>query len=175
VLARNESLETSPLGTGPHPYLVAGEGAVDDWMLQLPAAKVLAVTEDRLIPTELEPVDAQDAERFDWRVARTIGAAEIDHAYTALEADEAGLTTVRLTDASGSGVEMVWDDTCPWVQVHTADLPDPQKPGHRAGLAVEPMTCAPDAFNDAAYPFDTGLIEIEPGETAEASWRIAAI
>ena len=175
VLARNESLETAPWGTGPHPYLVAGEGAVDDWMLQLPAAKVLAVTEDRLIPTELEPVDAQDAERFDWRVARTIGAAEIDHAYTALEADEAGLTTVRLTDASGSGVEMVWDDTCPWVQVHTADLPAPQKPGHRAGLAVEPMTCAPDAFNDAAYPFDTGLIEIEPGETAEASWRIAAI
>jgi aldose 1-epimerase len=33
------------------------------------------------------------------------------------------VATVRLVDPSGTGVEMVWDQACPWVQIHTADRP----------------------------------------------------
>ncbi len=61
----------------------------------------------------------------------------------------------------------------PWVQVHTADRPG--LPINRIGLAVEPMTCAPDAFNADSYPYDAGLIVLKPGQTTEASWRITAI
>ena len=46
---------------------------------------------------------------------------------------------------------------------------------HRAGLAVEPMTCAPDAFNASSYDFDAGLRVIEPGASVTASWRLSAI
>jgi aldose 1-epimerase len=174
VRATNESDAAAPFGTGPHPYLVAGEGVVDDWTLELPADEVLDVTADRLAPTELRAVDADDAARFDYRTARTIGAAEIDHAYTALRRDETGTATVRVTDAGGSGVAMSWTAECGWVQVHTADLPA-RGPGHRGGLAVEPMTCAPDAFNASAYPYDTGLLVVGPGESVDASWQISAI
>lgn len=174
VRATNESDAAAPFGTGPHPYLVAGAGVVDEWTLELPADEVLHVTADRLAPTELRAVDADDADRFDYRSARTIGAAEIDHAYTALRRDDSGATTVRLTDAAGAGVAMSWSGDCPWVQVHTADLPT-RGPGHRGGLAVEPMTCAPDAFNASAYPYDAGLLVVGPGESVDASWRIAAI
>jgi len=173
VTARNESTEPAPWGTGPHPYLVAGEGLVDDWTLDLPAAQVLAVTPDRLIPTDLVAVDADEPQRFDFRSARPIGAVEIDHAYSGLVRDDAGLATVRVTVADGTGVEMSWDAACPWVQIHTADKPEASL--SRLGLAVEPMTCAPDAFNADAYAYDAGLIVVEPGGTAEASWRIAAI
>ena len=173
VTARNESTEPAPWGTGPHPYLVAGEGRVDDWTLELPAEQVLAVTPDRLIPTELVAVDADDPERFDFRTARRIGTAEIDHAYTGIVRDADGFATVRLTDADGTGVSMSWDSACPWVQVHTADKPEPAQ--SRLGLAVEPMTCAPDAFNAPRYAYDAGLIVIEPEASATASWRIAAI
>jgi aldose 1-epimerase len=173
VSARNESAEPAPWGTGPHPYLVAGDGKVDDWTLELPAAEVLAVTPDRLIPTELVAVDADDPARFDFRVARPIASAEIDHAYTSLARDASGIATVRVTDAAGSGVAMSWDAVCPWVQVHTADRPG--LPIDRIGLAVEPMTCAPDSFNAASYSYDAGLIVLEPGASAEASWRIAAV
>ncbi|MFB8146774.1 aldose 1-epimerase family protein [Microbacterium sp. NPDC056003] len=173
VIARNDSSEPAPWGTGPHPYLVAGEGLVDEWTLELPAAEVLAVTPDRLIPTDLVAVDADEPERFDFRSARRIGAVEIDHAYTGLARDEHGVATVRVTDDSGSGVEMAWDAACPWVQIHTADKPDAAL--SRLGLAVEPMTCAPDAFNAPNYAYDAGLIVLEPGASAEASWRIAAI
>jgi aldose 1-epimerase len=174
VRATNESPDAAPWGTGPHPYLVAGPGHVDDWTLDLPAAEVLAVTADRLIPTGLQAVDAEDAERFDFRSARRIGAVEIDHAYTSLERDADGYAVVRVTGADGSGVEMCWDAACPWVQIHTSDK-GVGKPGHRTGLAVEPMTCAPDAFNADAYDYDAGLLVLPPGESAEASWRISAI
>jgi hypothetical protein len=40
---------------------------------------------------------------------------------------------------------------------------------------VEPMTCAPDAFDAASYEFDTGLLVLVPGGSAIAAWRIAAI
>ena len=176
VRARNESDAAAPFGTGPHPYLVAGPGRVDEWTLALPASEVLQVTEDRLAPTVLRPVAEAGADRFDYREPRRIGAAQIDHAYTALDRDDDGLATVTVTDPSGAGVEMAWDAACPWVQVHTADLPGgARQPGHRAGLAVEPMTCAPDAFNTDRYPFDAGLIVIAPGESASASWRIGAV
>lgn len=168
VTARNDGASPAPFGTGPHPYLVAGPGPVDAWSLELPAGEVLLVTDERLIPTDLVPV-AADAERFDFRDARLIGSVEIDHAYTAIARGQDGRATVRLTDASGSGVRMTWDERCPWVQVHTADLPG-HAPGHRAGLAVEPMTCPPDAFNSG-----TDLLVIEPGASASASWMIGAI
>jgi aldose 1-epimerase len=174
VTATNESADAAPWGTGPHPYLVAGPGHVDDWTLDLPAAEVLAVTPDRLIPTGLRPVGGEDAQRFDFREARQIGAVELDHAYTALEREADGDAVVRLTVPGGSGVEMTWGTACPWVQVHTSDK-GVGKPGHRAGLAVEPMTCAPDAFNADRYDYDAGLIVLDPGESATASWRISAI
>lgn len=175
VVATNLDSESVPWGTGPHPYLVAGPGALDTWELRLPAAQVLGVSEPRLSPTELLPVET-DAPRFDYRAARVIGAAKIDHAFTGLTRDDAGVASVLLRDPSGIGVQMSWDDSCPWVQVHTADLPGGAgAPGNRRGLAVEPMTCAPDAFNDARYSFDTGLQMLAPGASARASWTIAAL
>ena len=174
VTATNASPDVAPWGTGPHPYLVAGKGHVDDWTLDLPADEVLAVTPDRLSPIGLRPVDAVDPVRFDFREARQIGAVEIDHAYTALNRDAEGLATVRVTDPAGAGVQMAWDAACPWVQIHTSDK-GVGKPGHRTGLAVEPMTCAPDAFNADRYEYDAGLVVLEPGASASASWRISAL
>jgi len=57
---------------------------------------------------------------------------------------------------------------CPWLQVHTADLPIPG--ATRLGLAVEPMTCPPDAFNSGI-----DLVRLAPGDIHEAGWRITAL
>ncbi|WES64353.1 aldose 1-epimerase family protein [Microbacter sp. GSS18] len=176
VRGRNRSESPAPWGTAPHPYLSTGASSLDECTLDLPASQVLLVSDDRLIPSALRPVDGEPAGRFDYRAPRPIGRARIDHAYTGLIRSDSGAAEVTLTATDGSGVVMAWDSACPWVQIHTADLPDgPAQAGHRIGLAVEPMTCAPDAYNDANYDFDTALIELAPGETAEASWRIAAV
>ena len=159
VTATNTAASPAPWGTGPHPYLVAGPGHVDEWTLDLPAAEVLLTTE-LLAPTGLAPV--QEA-GLDWREPRPVGDTFIDHAFT-------GFTSahVRITAPSGAGVEMTWGPECRWVQLHTADQPDPAI--SRLGLAVEPMTCPPDAFNSG-----TDLVVLQPGESSSASWVIAAI
>ncbi|MEV9433470.1 hypothetical protein AB0172_26210, partial [Klebsiella quasipneumoniae] len=94
------------------------------------AGEVLEVTPDRLSPTVLAPVDS-DAPRFDFRAPRPISDAAIDHAFTAITRDADGWTSVEVTDAAGHGVAMTWDAACPWVQIHTADQPDPASPMHR--------------------------------------------
>ncbi|MFS0866456.1 aldose 1-epimerase family protein [Microbacterium sp. 179-B 1A2 NHS] len=176
VRARNESASAAPYGTGPHPYLVAGPAPLDEWTLTLPAASVLEVTADRLSPVALHRVTDHDPDRFDRRSPRPIGDVQLDHAFSGIERDATGTAVLRVTDPSGVGVEVSWGAECTWVQVYTGDKPDgAANPAHRRGMAVEPMTCAPDAFNTAEYDFDTGLLTIEPGGEVAASWRIGAI
>ena len=165
--ARNLGADAAPWGTGPHPYLVAGPaGRVDDWTLTLPASEVLTVTPDRLSPVGLEAVSEHP--QWDFRAARPIGDVFIDHAFTSLARTD-GVAEVRVVTDAGTGVAITFDERCSWVQVHTADNPGIDAI-HRIGLAVEPMTCPPDAFNSA-----TDLVVLEPGATHAAFWKIAAV
>ncbi|MCS3843089.1 aldose 1-epimerase family protein [Microbacterium sp. AK031] len=166
VTARNIGADAAPWGTGPHPYLVAGAGRVDDWMLTLQASEVLTVTPDRLSPVAVEAIDQHP--EWDFREPRRIGDVFIDHAFTEISRAE-GVAEVRVVAADGRGVALSWDERCPWVQVHTADLPA-DAPNSRIGLAVEPMTCPPDAFNSTV-----DLIVLDPGAETAASWRFRAI
>ncbi|PCN48251.1 galactose mutarotase [Curtobacterium sp. 'Ferrero'] len=166
VTGRNTGRVRAPWGTGPHPYLVAGAGTVDDWTLTLPAAEVLEVTPDRLVPTALVPVH----DEFDLRRPTRIGTRFVDHAFTGFDRDADGTAAIELVTDDGHGVRMTFGAECGWVQVHTADHVVPEY--HRAGLAVEPMTCAPDAFNAGA---DRGLLVLDPGGSHTAAWTIAAV
>lgn len=103
----------------------------------------------------------------DFRRPQVLGDARIDHAFTGLDRDGEGRARVRLEAPDGFAAEMSWGAELGWVQVHTADRPEPEL--DRAGLAVEPMTCPPDAFSTGE-----DLVVLEPGGRHSASWRIAA-
>jgi aldose 1-epimerase len=166
VRAVNAGPTPAPWGTAPHPYLKAGDGRVDDWTLTLPADEVLDVTPDRLLPVGKVPVGKLG---FDFRASRSLEGVALDHAFCALRPGDDGFVRVAVTDSSGAGVECAWDPAdLPWVQVHTADLDDPAS--SRQGLAVEPMTCPPDAFNSG-----TDLVVLDPGAEAVVSWTIRAL
>ena len=128
----------------------------------------MTVTEDRLLPVAAVPVDSETADGLGFVEPRVIGDTFIDHAYTDLVRDAEGAATVSVLSADGTGVEMTWDESCRWVQVHTADSPDPAV--NRIGLAVEPMTCPPDAFNSGV-----DLVVLEPGASSSAGWTIRAV
>ncbi|WP_217376191.1 aldose 1-epimerase family protein [Paenarthrobacter ureafaciens] len=164
VTAENLGGAAAPYGVCPHPYLVAGPTPLDEWTLEIPAGAFLEVTPDRLLPKETRSVEGHE---FDFRTPRAIGATEIDHAFTDIAFDGGGQAHVLVRDSAGTGVGMAWDRTCRWLQIHTADKQPPFP--NRLGLAVEPMTCPPDAFNSGV-----DLIRLEPGATHQASWSIFA-
>ncbi|SDG99917.1 aldose 1-epimerase family protein [Klenkia brasiliensis] len=161
VEGANAGAAPAPWGSSVHPYLVAGEGGVDDWELELAAGQVLTAGPGQL-PTGL--VEAAGA-GLDLR-ARALRGLEVDHAFTGFGA---GRTTARVWAPSGTGVAVHWDAAqLPWAQVYTCDRPG--TPAHRGGLAVEPMTCPPDALNSG-----TDLVVLDPGARHTATWEVEAL
>ena len=150
-----------PYGAGAHPYLTAGNGLVDACLLTVPGSARLLVDE-RQIPVGVMPVEGTE---FDFRRAAPIGAARLDVAYTGLERDSQGRAWASL-DVAGR-VQRLWvDATHSYLMVFTGDTLAPQR--RRRGVAVEPMTCAPNAFQSG-----DGLRVLQPGETFASEWGIA--
>jgi aldose 1-epimerase len=159
VTATNLGSGPIPYGYGAHPYLTVGENVVDDISLTIPAASYLAV-DDRLLPTQLHPVEGTD---LDWRTGRRIADASLDTAFTDLSRDADGRWEVSVTLADRC--TYLWGDSAThWVQVFTGG------PYRNWSIAVEPMTCGPDAFNEG--PTHADLIGLEPGATTSCSWGI---
>jgi aldose 1-epimerase len=149
----------APVGLGHHPYLWAGGGPVDDAALELPAATRLT-TDARQLPVGREAVAGTG---FDFRAARTIGATRIDHAFTDLVPDGDGRCTARLTGSDARTVELWVDAAYRYLEVYTGDTLAPGRA--RLAVAVEPMTCPPDAFRTGE-----DVVRLRPGATTAATW-----
>jgi aldose 1-epimerase len=163
VRARNDADTDAPLGVGMHPYFAVGggrvdelpEGAVDDAEVTIPARTAM-VTEGGLPTGEQRP--------FDGALGR-IGDRVIDVPLTDLVRDDDGWARTHLRGAAGSLVIAV-DGAWSWLQVFSADtLPAGQR---RRSLAVEPMTCPPNALADGA-----DLVVLAPGEAWSGTWTLS--
>ena len=163
ITATNLGSEPLPYGAGQHPYFTVGTDLVDAAVLCVPAESVLEADE-RGIPTgRMLPVIGTER---DFRRARPIGTAVIDACYTDPERDEDGVSRITLESPGGSPKVTVWmDASFGFVMVFTGDTLEPARRRH--GLAVEPMTCAPDAFRGSL-----GLQILEPGEQSTAVWGV---
>ena len=161
-VATNVGRQPCPYGSGAHPYLSAAPGFVDAWELTVPAATTL-LTDDRQIPAGAQPVAGTE---LDFRTPRRIGRLRLDSAFTGLARDAGGIATVVVSHA-GRSVRLWVDAAHEYLMVFTGDTLAPER--RRRGLAVEPMTCAPDAFRSGA-----GLRVLRPGESAVAAWGVAA-
>jgi aldose 1-epimerase len=154
--ATNASADACPYGAGAHPYLAVGAGGVDEAVLRLPAQAVLE-TDERGIPVGSAPVGGTE---LDFRKPRPVGRMRLDHCFTDLDRGEDGRVRVEIDRTA------LWaDESYPYFMVFTGDgLPD----ADRTSLAVEPMTCAPNAFASG-----DGLVVLEPGESHTAAWGIS--
>jgi aldose 1-epimerase len=164
--AANPGTEAAPFGIGFHPYLVLGEGPVDRWALTVPAARRL-VTDDRGIPTGAEPVEGTE---LDFRRGRAIGDLVLDAAFTDLVRDRAGraVATIRSgRGGEGEGVSLWVDGAFSELMVFTGDTLGPGL--RRRAVAVEPMTCPPNALATG-----TGIIALLPGGRWEGRWGISS-
>jgi aldose 1-epimerase len=159
--ATNRSAATAPYASGAHPYLVAGEGPVDGWTVEVPASLRVLSDAERLLPTGTEEVAGTP---YDLRAPRPLGDLVLNHAFGRLERDADGRATTRLRAPGGTGVELWVDERHDWLMLYTAD--DVPATARRS-LAVEPMTAPADAFNS-----EVDLVRLEPGARFSASWGV---
>jgi aldose 1-epimerase len=153
--ATNVGSRPCPYGAGAHPYLTLGM-AVDSLSLRAPARTVL-VENERGIPVGRSPVEGTE---YDFRQPRPIGSTRLDDCFTDLERDDDGRARVSLDDA----VTLWVDEAYAFVMLFTGDpLPDVG----RRSIAVEPMTCPPNAFRTGE-----ALVVLDPGATHTGAWGI---
>jgi aldose 1-epimerase len=69
------------------------------------------------------------------------------------------------TDSTGGEVELSMDRNFAYVQVFTGDTSSAGR--RRTAVAVEPMTCPPDALRSGK-----DVIVLEPGQHWAGSWRL---
>jgi aldose 1-epimerase len=161
--ATNVCRDPCPYGCGAHPYLTLGTSTVDRLSLRVPARSVLD-SDERGLPIAVRTVDGTE---HDFRRPTEIGSTKLDNAFADLERDGDGLARVELHDRESGRVLTLWvDESYPYLMVFTGDpLPDV----NRRSLAVEPMTCPPNAFRTGE-----ALIRLEPGGSTTSAWGIVA-
>ena len=166
----NTGNSVMPFGFGAHPYFHAPlnpAGLRDAMLIQLDAIARWPL-DARLIPTgAAEPL----AGKYDFRAPRALGADSYDDAFrmapvAARSANNDGRAPrARLVDPSLKiAIELRADPAFGEFIVYA--------PEDRPVVAIEPYTCAPDAFNLAAREIAAGMRVLAPGESFEAGFEI---
>jgi aldose 1-epimerase len=157
VRVRNDGESEAPFGVGMHPYLHVGadaEGGLAAAELSVPARTALEV--EGGLPTG-------GRRPFDGAIGR-IGGQQLDDPVTDLVRDGDGWARVLLSGPAGT-LQLAVDGSWPWLQVFSGDtLPAGQR---RRSLAVEPMTCPPNALADG-----TDLVVLAAGDTWSGTWTL---
>lgn len=162
-IVKNVGTQAAPVGVGFHPYFTVGTTFIDEAEARIPGAGYLEFNK-RLAPTGM--ILDVEGTGWDYRRFRRIGGQRFNHCYMNLERDEEGMATATLRHGpSNRTVDIVMDTTFSAVVVYTGDA---IAEAPRAALAIEPMTCASDAFNHPEW----GLKRLEPGELFSGRYRV---
>ncbi|MBL7816868.1 MAG: aldose 1-epimerase [Saprospiraceae bacterium] len=148
---KNDDEQAIPVGLGWHPYFIMSE-KVDDTSLQMPDSQLIVIDE-RMLPTG----EKQDYSAF--KNLTKIGSTSLDNGFFITEKGEKASVILQ----SERGHLHYWQEigAAKWnfVQIFT--------PPHRQSIAVEPMTCNIDAFNN-----QDGLVLLTPKATLEGKFGV---
>ena len=140
-----------PMGFGWHPYFKIDTSAIDNLKMQLPDCRLVELDE-RMMPTgETMPF-------YTFSELTTIGNKRFDNCFI-LENSESRRATIHLQ--SEAKTLSIWQETAafPYFQIYT--------PEHRQSIAIEPMTCNIDAFNN-----ENGLWVLDSEEEKQFTFGI---
>lgn len=132
-----------PFGWAFHPYLTLPNSKPATWMLQHSAKSVLLVDSKRLLPTSLVSVEKAG---LDFRFGASPEITGLDNAFANFDFNEQGRSSITL-ESSQHLIKVDFDSATPWLQLHFPDVKLTSVPA----VVVEPMSCAPDAFNSLDY------------------------
>ncbi len=160
--ATNLDTRPAPFGFSVHPYLRLPGVATDDVHLRVPA-RSRVLFDGRLLPIGAVKLAGTG---YDFVESRRVGEQILDTTFGDIEKAADGSSSVTLAAPDGSPSLDIWaDGTFNWWQVFSADTLGGER--RRRSIAVEPMTCPPDAFRSGR-----DLITLEPGQTWTGVWGI---
>lgn len=149
----NVGTKNAPFGLGWHPYFSLGT-KIDDLEMQLPAHKIL-LTDEYLIPT------GKLSDPFTFLSPEPIENTFLDTGYLLLPSQEDKIILLcnKSTEAT---LQLKLSKGYDFLQIYT--------PHHRNSIAIEPQTCAPNAFNNGL-----GIANLLPEQTTEYSFHVSLI
>lgn len=152
MLFENTGQSALPIGWGWHPYFKLSD-KVESHDLQTPPIALIGI-DKYMIPT------GKTYAFDDFLSMKKIGSTVLDNCF---KIDHRGQNAI--IQLSGTkGMLQYWQETgiakYNYVQLFT--------PPYRESLAIEPMTCNVDAFNNSE-----GLIRLEPGESSGCSFGLS--
>ncbi len=161
----NTGVEPAPAGAGFHPYFCGNSGELADWSVTIPAQSYIEI--ENVIPTGR--VLSVEGTPFDFRTVRLLGETRYNGCLAHLDRDVDKWSTAWVSsEFSRRRISIRMDESFDYVVIYTGD--QIVAPNQRKGFAIEPMTCAPDAFNHSSW----GLRVLVPGESMNGSYIIKA-
>ncbi len=159
----NTGGDVAPLGIGYHPYISLGPNAmVDDAVVSMLAKSCLC--SDPKTGVVKGAVSCLDA-NLDFSLGKHLKGVELDQTFLDLARDPDGVGWVYVSGKDDRVVALWFDAYFSHVQLFTSDtLPGERR---RKAIAVEPMTCGPQAFRSGA-----NLLELAPSEQISMSWGV---
>lgn len=139
---QNNGTKQFPYGFGLHHYFKVSD-SVAHTSLEVPTNYTLPV-DSHMIPT------GEKQEYTEFTESKLIDTTTFDTCFEVLKNKQ---NIIKLSDTnSGSNLQIAYSSKdFPYVQIYT--------PPHRKSIAIEPMTCAPNAFNN-----NMGLLMLQGGE-----------
>ncbi|MGB1240873.1 MAG: aldose 1-epimerase [Chitinophagales bacterium] len=151
VDVRNISTQKIPIGLGFHPYFQLTSKA-DELELQLPKCKLIEV-DNRMIPTG-EKIPYTNFEK-----STKIGNTSFDNAFKITSTTDYTHKIHLINTKKEIKLTYFQDPIFPYFQIFI--------PPHRKSVAIEPMSCNIDAFNNGE-----GLTVLEKGESWKGSFGV---
>lgn len=168
--AENRSTMSAPFGMGTHPYLYAGPLGADACTLLLAASRHL-LSDARGIPQGSEGVEET---AFDFRLGRELAGVRLDDCFTDLDVTQntrvphQAVWQAVLATGDGHRSALWADEAWPYVMCYTGDTLGADD--RRRGVAIEPMTCPPNALRSGE-----ALVVIAPGDSWSGTFGIRGI
>jgi len=153
TVIHNLSDRPMPYGDGWHPYISTGN-RVDQLELKIPSEEYICVNDKNIPNGKILPMQ-------EYVSPQLIGEQELNHCFV-ITGHEPKSSTIIYDRVKNLKIE-VWQDTSTgkynYVQLYI--------PPDRMSIAIEPMTCAPNAINNGI-----GLLHIDPGSVHHISYGI---
>lgn len=164
VRAENRDRRTLPFGIGFHPYLLAPTQGLAGARLVVPATRHLEL-DGRGLPVGEEGLDG-DLAALASSEGADLGPLRLDDCFTGLLRGGDGTAAVRFLPRPGREVSLVLDEAFAYLMCFTGDSLPPED--RRRAVALEPMTCPPNALRSGR-----DLVELGSGEVFAAGFLVA--